>query len=109
MIEMIKLLKEKYEYVLIDTPPIIAVTDAMIIAKYTDMLVLVVRVNNTERQIIQRTKTMLDNIDIKVRGVIVNGIVHEKYYRGYEYYYYYYYYYGEKPKKNKQKFWHKWG
>lgn len=101
--EMIAILKNKFDYVLFDMPPIIAVTDAMIMAKKVDMLLLVIRVNNTEKAVVQRTKSMLENINIHISGVIVNGIVHEKYYRGYSYYYYYYYYYyyGESKKKKK--------
>ncbi|MDX9977003.1 MAG: polysaccharide biosynthesis tyrosine autokinase [Candidatus Cloacimonadales bacterium] len=99
---MIKKLKERYDYVLFDTPPVIAVTDSMIMAKKVDMLILVIRVNYTEKGVVQRTKTMLENINITISGIVVNGIVHEKYYRGYSYYYYYYYYYyGESTKKKK--------
>jgi len=99
---MIKKLKERYDYVLFDMPPVIAVTDSMIMAKKVDMLILVIRVNYTEKGVVQRTKTMLENINITISGIVVNGIVHEKYYRGYSYYYYYYYYYyGESTKKKK--------
>ncbi len=100
--ELVASLKNRYDYVLFDMPPIIAVTDAMIMAKKVDMLLLVIRVNNTEKAVVQRTKTMLENINIHISGVIVNGIVHEKYYRGYSYYYYYYYYYYGESKKNKK-------
>ncbi|HPY96108.1 MAG TPA: polysaccharide biosynthesis tyrosine autokinase [Candidatus Cloacimonadota bacterium] len=99
---MIKELKERFDYVLFDMPPVIAVTDSMIMAKKVDMLILVIRVNNTEKGVVQRTKTMLENINVTISGIVVNGIVHEKYYRGYSYYYYYYYYYyGESTKKKK--------
>ncbi|MCL2064913.1 MAG: polysaccharide biosynthesis tyrosine autokinase [Candidatus Cloacimonetes bacterium] len=98
--ELISSLKNKYDFILIDIPPVIAVTDAMIIAKKVDMLVMVIMVNSTDRSVIQRTQTMLENININVAGIIVNGIIHEKYYRGYSYYYhYYYYYYGDSKKK----------
>ena len=100
---LIEVLKDRYDYVLFDIPPIIAVTDAMIMAKKVDMLTLVIRVNNTEKSVIQRTKSMLENINISVTGIIVNGIVHEKYYRGYSYYYYYYYYYYGESKHQKKK------
>ncbi|MBP7562560.1 MAG: polysaccharide biosynthesis tyrosine autokinase [Candidatus Cloacimonetes bacterium] len=100
--QMIKELKERFDFVLFDMPPVIAVTDSMIMAKKVDMLILVIRVNNTEKAVVQRTKSMLENININISGIVVNGIVHEKYYRGYSYYYYYYYYYyGESSKKKK--------
>lgn len=100
--QMVKDLKAKFDFVLFDMPPVIAVTDSMIMAKKVDMLILVIRVNNTEKSVVQRTKSMLENINITISGIVVNGIVHEKYYRGYSYYYYYYYYYyGESSKKKK--------
>ncbi len=100
--QLIEEAKNMFDFVLFDMPPVIAVTDAMIMAKKVDMLALVIRVNNTEKAVVQRTKSMLENIGIQITGIVVNGIIHEKYYRGYSYYYYYYYYYyGESGKKPK--------
>ena len=107
MDELFTKLREEYEYIIIDSPPIIAVTDALILSKKVDQLVLVIRVNSTERAIIEQAKSLLNNIDVKVAGVVVNGIEVKKYYSGYKYYYYYYYYYyaddekGAKKKKRK--------
>lgn len=104
---LIEELKEKYDYVLIDVPPIIAVTDALILAKQVDMLLLVVKIDSTERDIIKRSRELLANVDADFTGAIANGIVAHKYYRGYSYYYYYYsnyYYYDEnKPAKEPSK------
>jgi len=103
MSEFFDELEEKYDYILVDSPPVIAVTDAMILANQIDVLSLVVRTNVTDRNIILRTKEILANINVNISGIIVNGIDVQKYYSGYAYYYYYYYYYyGEgKDKKNK--------
>ena len=108
MDELFAKLREEYDYIIIDSPPIIAVTDALILSKKVDQLVLVIRVNSTERAIIEQAKSLLHNIDVKVAGVVVNGIEVKKYYSGYKYYYYYYYYYyyaddekGAKKKKRK--------
>ncbi len=91
--ELIKKLKERYDFILIDSPPIIAVTDALILAKKVDLMSLVVRIGATDRNIIRRTKEILDNVRVNIAGVIVNGIEVKKYYSGYGNYYYYYYYY----------------
>jgi len=96
-------LREEYDYIIVDSPPIIAVTDALIIAKKVDHLVLVIRVNSTEREIIEQAKSLLKNIDVKVAGVVVNGIEVKKYYSGYKYYYYYYYYITTQTTKKVQK------
>ena len=82
-------LRDEYDYIIVDSPPIIAVTDALILAKKVDQLVLVIRVNSTEREIIEQAKNLLQNIDVRAAGVVVNGIEVKKYYSGYKYYYYY--------------------
>ncbi len=107
MDELFAKLREEYDYIIVDSPPIIAVTDALILSKKVDQLVLVIRVNSTEREIIEQAKNLLKNIDVRVAGVVVNGVEVKKYYSGYKYYYYYYYYYyaddekGAKKKKRK--------
>ncbi len=95
-------LKEKYDYVLLDSPPVIAVTDSMVLARKVDILTLAVRVTQADKKVIRRTKELLDNIDVKISGAVINGIKPHSYYSSYEYNYYYYYYYGdEKEKKTK--------
>ena len=102
--ELISKLKEKFEFVVFDTPPIIAVTDAMILAKKVDQKLLVVRVDKTEKGVIKRALEMMENVNVNIDGVVVNGIDVKKYYRGYSYYYYYYYYYyGKDENKNRKK------
>ncbi|MEA2103383.1 MAG: polysaccharide biosynthesis tyrosine autokinase [Candidatus Cloacimonadota bacterium] len=93
MDELLDELKKEYDYVLLDSPPIIAVTDALILAKKVDALVLVLRVDITDKDIIEQSKKLLDNVGVKAAGVLVNGIQVKSYYSGYKYYYYYYYYY----------------
>lgn len=75
MEQMIIDLKKNYDYVLFDTPPIIAVTDALILTKKVDMTLVVVRIDQTERSIIKRTKDLIANVDGKIDGIIVNGIM----------------------------------
>lgn len=94
-----------YDYIIFDSPPVIAVTDALILAKKVDALVLVVRTDVTDRDIIDRAKKLLENIGVQAAGVVVNGVQVKKYYSGYKYYYYYYYYYydEERGKKGKRR------
>ena len=101
--ELISKLKENFDYVVFDTPPIIAVTDAMILAKKVDQKMLVVRVDKTEKGVIKRALEMMENVKVNIDGVIVNGVDVKKYYRGYSYYYYYYYYYYGKDENKKRK------
>ncbi len=109
MDELVSKCREEYDYVIIDSPPIIAVTDALILAKKVDNLILVIRATVTEREIVDQAKNLLKNIDVTPAGVVINGVEVKKYYSGYKYYYYYYYYYysddekGAKKKKRKSK------
>ncbi|MGC9336666.1 MAG: GumC family protein [Candidatus Cloacimonadia bacterium] len=96
--------KKQYDYIIFDLPPVIAVTDALIMAKKVDGLVLVIRTKITDRDIIDRAKKLLENIGVSPIGIVVNGIEVKKYYSGYKYYYYYYYYYEhERGKKGKRR------
>ena len=106
MLEFMHELRERYDYILYDAPPVIAVTDTLIIAKHTDMLLLVARVELAEKLVIKRIKEIFDHLNIDITGVIINGIRPHRYYSSYEYNYYYYYYYGttkQKKKKNSKK------
>ena len=91
--EMISELKQEFDFILFDTPPVIAVTDALILTNKVDMTFLVIRSGHTEKNIVKRTKELMANVGGKIDGIIVNGIYVQKYYSKQNYYYYYYYYY----------------
>ncbi|MFC1887811.1 GumC family protein [Candidatus Cloacimonadota bacterium] len=99
MDEALEILKQKYDYILLDSPPVIAVTDTMVLAKKVDILTLVVKTSKVDKAVIKRAKELLGNIDIKITGAIINGVHPKKYYSAYEYNYYYYYYYGKEKRK----------
>ena len=103
MDEALELLKERYDFVLIDAPPVIAVTDSMIMANKVDVVAIVVRVGQADKKVIKRTKELLENVGVKSAGAIITGINPQKYYSSYEYNYYYYYYYGNENTKTKNK------
>lgn len=108
MDEAIESLKEKYDYILFDSPPVIAVTDSMVMANKVDMLILAIRVDQADKNVVKRTKELLENIKVDIAGVVINGIQPHRYYNSYEYNYYYYYYYGKsEEKKSKNKFFSK--
>lgn len=101
--EIIDSLKEEYDYILFDAPPVIAVTDTMIISKKTDHVAIVVRVELAEKNVVKRIVDIFSHINVEIDGVIVNGIRPHKYYSSYEYNYYYYYYYGTTKGKKKKR------
>jgi capsular exopolysaccharide synthesis family protein len=95
--EILEELDSKYDRIIFDSPPVAAVTDALIISGMVDGVVLVVKAGRTIGEMAQRTKQSLDDVNARIFGVVINDLDLEK--RGYGYYYYYQrygYYYGEK-------------
>ncbi|HTG95295.1 MAG TPA: polysaccharide biosynthesis tyrosine autokinase [Pyrinomonadaceae bacterium] len=85
----------EFKYVIIDSPPIASFTDGVLISSIVDGVLLVVQGGKTSRQVVKRTRQMLQEIGAKVIGVVLNKID----LRSQDYYYYHQdyknYYYGE--------------
>ncbi|NOZ09298.1 MAG: CpsD/CapB family tyrosine-protein kinase [FCB group bacterium] len=94
MKELIQQLVNEWDIVLFDSPPIMPVTDARILSKNVDGLVLVVKSGTTEIMALERTLAMLNSVKSPVLGCILNGFTRRDsyYYSDYQYYYYYEYY-----------------
>ncbi|MDB5047669.1 MAG: hypothetical protein JWO30_740 [Fibrobacteres bacterium] len=86
-------LKKRYRYILFDTPPVIAVTDAAILATKLDGVVLVIRANKTSLTVSSRTLQALRNVNARVLGCILNDVDITKGYSSYGYYKHYYHNY----------------
>lgn len=82
--ELLSILRDKFDYVIVDTPPIMAVTDPAVVAPRVDGLLLTVRIGNRSRQDCVRTAEILNNVAANVVGIIVNGVDHKDRY-GYGY------------------------
>ena len=98
-------LKKRYDYVIVDTPPVNPVIDGALIAKRCDGTVLVIESGITERAQVVRAKKQLEYAGIKILGVILNkvGMSQKGYGYGYGYGYGGYGYgYGYGEKKEKQ-------
>ncbi|MCD6165697.1 polysaccharide biosynthesis tyrosine autokinase [bacterium] len=108
MQELIQQLKNEYDYVLFDSPPLIAVTDAVVMAPWVDGVVLVLRSGKTDRDAAVRAFELLRNVKANVLGTLLNDVLPSYMYGSYYYYYYYYYYSSEdgKTKKRKKKHHH---
>ncbi len=89
MQEIIKKLSLRYDYVLIDTPPVLAVTDAQILAQFTDGVLLVLKSGQTHRDMAIKAKEQLKNVKANIIGAVLNQQNTKE--KGY-----YYYYYGNK-------------
>ena len=99
MKEFIAELKNRYQMILFDTPPVIVVTDAMVLALLLDGVVLVASSGQTSQAGMSRAKTILENVNAKVMGAVLNKIEAKHSYGSYHYYYYYHYYGDRKEPK----------
>ena len=95
MKRLIEEVSQQYDVVLIDTPPIVAVTDAAILAQEVDGVILVLASGEVNKDFAQRAKEQLDKVDAKILGAVLNKADMKTS----EYYYYYYYHGSDDPKK----------
>jgi capsular exopolysaccharide synthesis family protein len=86
-------LEERYDRVIIDSPPVVPVTDAAILSKYVDGTVLIVRAFETRRELARRAVRALQDVGANVVGTVLNALNPSK--AGSGYYHYYSYYYGK--------------
>ena len=96
MKNIINQLRSEFDVILIDSPPMVAVTDAIILSKLVDSFILVCRSGVTEKGALNRSIKSLEQVGGKFSGAILNAINQNMIYGGGYYYSYYQYYYGEK-------------
>mgnify|MGYP002550785621 CR=1 FL=1 len=72
MVTLLNSLSKIYKYIVIDTPPINVVTDAVIVAKNTSGLVLIAKHNTTTFDEFDKTIESIDNLKVKLLGVVLN-------------------------------------
>ena len=92
MLRTLEALKQEYELVLFDSPPVIAVTDAAVLARLVDGVFLVVKAGQTSKEAAFRSYTLLNQVKAKVLGTLLNSVKVERMYGSYYYYYHYHYY-----------------
>ncbi|MDY6854454.1 MAG: polysaccharide biosynthesis tyrosine autokinase [Thermodesulfobacteriota bacterium] len=79
-------IKSRFDIILYDSPPILAASDASILATMVDGVVLVIRSGQLARNVVQIAKEQLEGINARILGVVLNSVDIKK-----ESYYYYYY------------------
>lgn len=89
-IDFLKELREKYDYVIVDTPPLGLVIDCATIAKYCDSAIMVISVGRIRYKQAKRTKAQLEKSGCKILGIVLNHIEKrgERYYKKYNRKYY---------------------
>jgi capsular exopolysaccharide synthesis family protein len=79
-------LRRHFRWVLIDTPPIASVTDALLLARHADMAVLVIQHNKVDKKVVKRSLAALRKVQPNVLGAVLNAVDIKT--KGYHYYYY---------------------
>lgn len=89
MAEVIKLLEDDYDIILFDCPPVIGLSDPLIITKYVDKTVLVSAYKITPMDMLKKSVKALEGVNAKIAGIIFNKVpstskgYYSKYYDGY--------------------------
>ncbi len=101
MNELIRRLEQNFDFVIYDTPPIIAVTDPVLLSKHIGKAVMVVRFGSTNRHVVKDAFSRLQFVKTKIVGVVLNGMERSKGYGYYKYNYSYYHnaYYTEETRR----------
>ncbi|KRE47881.1 CpsD/CapB family tyrosine-protein kinase [Paenibacillus sp. Soil522] len=87
MTSLLEQLRQMYDIILIDTPPLLAVTDAQIVATKSDGVILVVDQGKVKRDIASKAVKSLESVKARILGVVLNNVKRKA---NEEVYYYYY-------------------
>lgn len=87
MTAVIDRLREMYDIILIDTPPLLAVTDAQIVATKSDGVILVVDQGRVKREIAGKAVKNLESVNARILGVVLNNVKRKANEEAYYYYY----------------------
>jgi succinoglycan biosynthesis transport protein ExoP len=96
-------LRKHYAHILIDSPPSIAVTDAVVLSKSVDGLILVIRAGYTAKEIIKIGIAQFGAVGTHILGAVLNGVDMSRDRYHYQYYYYYYGKDGDRRKESRRK------
>lgn len=72
--ELLDIIRAQYDYVILDTPPLLVVTDPCVVAPRVDGVIMAIRVTKNGRPFAERAKEILNSLGANVIGVVVNGL-----------------------------------
>ncbi|WP_218954750.1 polysaccharide biosynthesis tyrosine autokinase [Acinetobacter sp. YH12025] len=87
--EFLDLIADKFDHVIIDTPPVLAVTDGIIISQFAGMNLVIARYAKTQMKELELTVNRFEQVGVKVNGIILNDIQRSSAGYGYGYNYSY--------------------
>ncbi len=97
MRDLLAELRQQFDHIVIDTPPTLSVTDAVVLSPRADATILVIRSGQTTKQALRRSRDILTQVNAHVAGVLLNAVdlTSPDYYYYYEYQGKYSHYYQE--------------
>ena len=100
MQQLLDSLRSNYTRIVIDSPPIMAVTDSVVLSQMVDGVIVIISSGDTPRPVVQNGVAQLNGVNARILGAVLNGIRTGR--DGYYYNQYYSYYYGEDGVKKKK-------
>jgi capsular exopolysaccharide synthesis family protein len=76
LLEVLTEIKADYDFVLVDTPPLLAVTDPCVVAPRVDCVLLILRLSKQSGPHAERAREILASLGVKILGVVVNCVTH---------------------------------
>ena len=86
VVDLFAELRTRFEWILVDSPPLASVTDALLLARHADVAVMVVQHNKVDKKVVKRSVAALQKASPNVLGVVLNQVDVQQ--KGYYYYYY---------------------
>lgn len=74
MTQLLAELRDQYDHIVVDTPPTLSVTDAVVLATRADAVVLVIRSSQTTKPALRRSREILAQVNARVAGVLLNAV-----------------------------------
>jgi capsular exopolysaccharide synthesis family protein len=104
LLDVIEELKHRFDVIIFDSPPVLPVTDASLLASKLDCVVIIYEIGRTSRDALLRAKTQLESVGGKISGIILNHTQPQtEAIASYPYYRYKYRYYGKEESEEKRK------
>ncbi len=96
--------REEFDFVIVDSPPVVPVTDPAVLSRVVDGVILVIRSGKSHRRELSEALSRLKHADAHLLGVVLNDYDLKRVYGSYYYYYHYYdryYYYGDRNRRRR--------
>ena len=74
MVQLLQHCAEIYSHIVIDSPPILSVTDGVILARHADAVVLVVRHGKSSKHVVRRARDLLARAGAPITGIVLNAV-----------------------------------